>query len=283
MQSRRQDDFNNKGFYIIKNFFKEEKIERLERLITAAFLNQAYKIDDYRNLANTLMNDNELSNFKKFTTIYEAMEENDKEALYQVQKFLPESQSIREIFDNRAMSEFSKALQLDNSDTLLVNGPAVFVNRPNTERLMYKWHSEAHYYPKRRNFLNIWFPLFTDKSKENGTMSFKIGSHTKDFPFSEYTGFNKCSQNKANHFSQLDIPDNLHTNYQEYYCKVSRKDLVIFDRNLIHRSNNNASSEYSVAVVARIWEPSKDLTLSGDLTAQPYGNDISRPGIIVPL
>jgi ectoine hydroxylase-related dioxygenase (phytanoyl-CoA dioxygenase family) len=283
MEQLDKDNLDKKGFCIIKNFFKEEKIERLEYLITTAFLNQAYKINDYRGLANTLTNDNKLSNFEKFTTIYEAMEGNDKEALYQVQKFLPESQSIREIFNNMAMIEFSEALQLDSPDTLLVNGPAVFVNRPNTERLMYKWHSEAHYYPKRRKFLNIWFPLFTNKSKENGTMSFKIGSHTRDFPFSEYSGYNKDSQDRANYFKQLDIPDNLHADYQEHYCQANRKDLVMFDRKLIHRSNNNASSKYSVAIVARIWEPSKDLTLSGEISALPYANDISRSGIIVPL
>jgi ectoine hydroxylase-related dioxygenase (phytanoyl-CoA dioxygenase family) len=163
----------------------------------------------------------------------------------------------------------------------LIDGPALFINRPNTERLLYKWHSEAHYYPKRRRFLNIWLPLFDSKNKSNGTMSFKEKTHLRDFPFSDYQGYNKDTQNKDNFFIQYEIPSNLLSDYKEHWCDVNRGDLIIFHKNLVHTSNQNTSSKYSVAVVARIWDPSDDLTISGSMSATPYGGNIGRPNLVV--
>ena len=167
------------------------------------------------------------------------------------------------------------------TNAVLLDGTALFVTRPRTDRLLYKWHSEAHYYPKRRRFYNIWFPLFSDKKIENGTMSFKTKSHLVDFPFADYQGFNKDSEGKSNYFIQYEIPENLLTDYSEHFCEIPRTSLIIFHRNLVHRSNQNLSDEYSVAVVARVWDPTADLTLSGAIGATPYGNNIGRPNLIV--
>jgi ectoine hydroxylase-related dioxygenase (phytanoyl-CoA dioxygenase family) len=119
------------------------------------------------------------------------------------------------------------------------------------------------------------------KSRLNGTMAFKVGSHKKDFPFSDYQGYNKDTQNKSNYFTQYEIPDCLLGGFEEYYCEVSPTDLVIFHKNLVHTSNSNGSDKYSVAVVSRVWDPSDDLTLSGNLGATPYGGNVGRPNLWV--
>ena len=164
---------------------------------------------------------------------------------------------------------------------LLIDGPSIFINRPNTERLLYKWHAEAVYYPKRRRFINIWLPLFTQKTKKNGTMSFKQKSHLYNFPFSDYQGFNKSTEGQANHLIQYEVPENLLTKFKEHYCEVDPGDLVIFHRNLVHRSNQNISDNYSIALVARVWDPTDDLTLSGEMAAVPYGGNVGRADLFV--
>ena len=274
-------NFNEEGFIELDDFFEEKDIDRIENLLTKFFLFQASKIAEYKDLSESLKVDSSKKDFEKLSSIHEAMEKDDKEALYQVQKFFPSSQSIREIFNSKFLDLCGGILGGSDTDSLLIDGPGLFVNRPNTERLLYKWHSEAHYYPKRRNFLNVWFPIFNDKSKDRGTMSFKVSSHKQDFPFSEYRGFNKDSENKANYFTQYEIPSNLLNGYSEHFCNVKRRGLVIFNRSLVHRSNNNPSDKYSFAVVARVWEPSNDLTISGSLAATPYGGDIGRANLIV--
>ena len=185
----------------------------------------------------------------------------------------------RSIFSSGFMNLCASILGTDEN-RLLVDGPAVFINRPNTERLLYRWHSEAHYYPLRRKFLNIWLPLFVAKSKDNGTMSFKEGSHKHMFPFVEYQGYTSKSE-KKNSFIQFEIPPNFLTEYPEHWCEANVGDLIIFDRNLAHTSNANTSTKYSAAIVARVWDPSDDLTLSGDLYATPYGGNIGRHNLVV--
>jgi hypothetical protein len=52
---------------------------------------------------------------------------------------------------------------------------------------------------------------------------------------------------------------------------------------MVHTSNQNFSKRYSVAVVARVWDPTDDLTLSGSIAATPYGGNVGRPNLVVDL
>lgn len=268
-----------RGFETFPNYFSDAHLKAIEECVLDLFLMQARKIGEYRSTALDVSN-TAASAFSKFSRLCELMEAQDKEALYQVQKFLPSSQVCRSLFDDQFVSLMCDLLK-SKRNTLLIDGPALFINRPHTDRLLYKWHSEAHYYPKRRRFINIWLPLFSDKSQESGTMSFKAGSHRFQFPFSDYQGFNRDSQGKANHFVQYEIPNNFVESFEEHWCETNRGDLVIFDRNLVHRSNHNRSDHYSVALVARVWDPSDDLTLSGEMAATPYGGNVGRSNLIV--
>ena len=275
------NEIKENGFIQINDYLSEDRLIETETVITKLYISQALKIEEYRKLALSLQKNTSLSNKDKLTSIFEAMEVNDKEALYQVQNLFPSSQFARKIFNEKFLLLCAQYMNVSDVNLLLLDGPGIFINRPNTDRLKYKWHSEAHYYPKRRNFLNVWFPIFGDKTKDNGTMSLKVKSHKKDFPFSEYSGYNKDTENKANFFQQYEIPSNLLASYDEHFCEIKRGGIVFFDRSLVHRSNNNISADYSLAVVARIWEHSNDLTLSGRLATTPYGGDLGRSNMFV--
>jgi hypothetical protein len=279
--NRIASELADNGFATVKGFFDQSELDNFEKCVVDLYLLQAKKIGEYREAALDLEKSH-ASSFEKFCAIYEMMEANDKEALYQVQRFLPSSPAARGIFNDPFIT-LTQRLLGSAPHSLLIDGPALFVNRPRSERLLYKWHSEAHYYPKRRRFLNIWLPLFTRKTKANGTMSFRVGSHKRDFPFSDYQGYNKDTQNKSNYFIQYEIPHSLVSDFKEHWCEVEPKDLIIFDRSMVHTSNQNTSDQYSIAVVARVWDPTDDLTLSGSIAATPYGGNVGRPGLVVNL
>lgn len=267
------------GFSTLDNFFSDAELNNFEACVVELYLLQAQKIGEYR--ANAIrLQKSALTNFEKFCALYEMMESNDKEALYQVQKFLTSSPQARALFNERFL-ELTSSILGSNRRRMLVDGPALFVNRPKTERLLYKWHSEAHYYPKRRRFLNVWLPLFNAKSANNGTMSFKTGSHKQSFPFSDYQGYGKDTENNANFFVQYEIPSNLLSEYKEHVCEAKPGDLVLFHKNTVHTSNQNLSETFSVAVVARVWDPTDDLTLSGAMAATPYGGNVGRANLVV--
>ena len=222
----------------------------------------------------------------KLSKILELYEKNDKDALHQLQKLYSSSIELRNIIGTKFLiKEFKKLLELKENQPLLVDGPGIFINRPKTKRLLYKWHSESHYYPKRRNFLNIWFPIFFNKSEKNGTMFIKEKSHLlNDLPFNEYQGFDKSSENKKNHFIQYEVPENFVKNLKTFKSNLNVGDLLVFHRKSIHTSTPNLSKKYSFAIVFRVWDISKDLTMSGDLAVSPYrdvGN--GRPNLEVDI
>ena len=274
-------DFESQGFCVIPGFFHSSTMDFLEDQIVRLFMMQADKISDYRGVRDRYLA-LEWTPGEAMRHLCAIMEGGDKEALYQAQKFLPRSRA-RWHFGGELLAQCGELLGAEPID-LLIDGPALFVNQPTVNRLLYRWHSEALYYPKRRRFLNLWFPIFGDRTAENGAMSLRPGSHKRVWDASlmvEYSGWDKVAEGKRNQFVQMEIPENFLTEYPRFECETKRGDLVIFDRNLVHTSNPNVSNEIAFSIVARVWTPIDDLTLSGDMEATPYGGNIGRAGLVV--
>jgi len=277
--------FNETGICILKNVLKKKELDLFYNTLLNITFYHLRKIKENKNSITKIYNSS-LPLGDKLSKILELYEKNDKEALYQLQKLYSSSIELRNIIGTKFLiKEFKKLLELKENQPLLINGPGIFINRPKTKRLLYKWHSESHYYPKRRNFLNIWFPIFFNKSEKNGTMFIKEKSHLlNDLPFNEYQGFDKSSENKKNHFIQYEVPENFVKNLKTFKSNLNVGDLLVFHRKSIHTSTPNLSKKYSFAIVFRVWDISKDLTMSGDLAVSPYrdvGN--GRPNLEVDI
>ena len=275
--------FNETGICILKNVLKKKELDLFYNTLLNITFYHLRKIKENKNSITKIYNSS-LPLGDKLSKILELYEKNDKEALYQLQKLYSSSIELRNIIGTKFLiKEFKKLLELKENQPLLIDGPGIFINRPKTKRLLYKWHSESHYYPKRRNFLNIWFPIFFNKSEKNGTMFIKEKSHLlNDLPFNEYQGFDKSSENKKNHFIQYEVPENFVKNLKTFKSNLNVGDLLVFHRKSIHTSTPNLSKKYSFAIVFRVWDISKDLTMSGDLAVSPYrdvGN--GRPNLEV--
>ena len=267
--------FAQHGYLVRRNAIPRDKLELAELAIRELYRMQGDKIEYYRA---------DPARSGTMAQLLGAMEARDKEALYQVQKFFPQNQDIRALYGPWILDVVWELLGKNFSFTqLLVEGPGLFVSRPETERLLYKWHSEAHYYPKRRRFVNVWFPIFTARDTSNGSMSVLPRSHRREWQFSEYQGYDADTLGKKHHFVQYEIPE---VELQEYLREeqvfgLGRGDALLFDRNLVHRSNMNHSSEYAYAMVARVWTPVHDLTLAGNMAVTPFGGDPGgRPGLV---
>lgn len=275
-----KNQFFEDGYLILRDFFSDESLTKLETSLIRLYAIQALKILEYRKKLSHGSNILEYSTVEDLTEILELMEERDKEALYQVQKLFPQSYFVKEFYLNKKLINVASELLNIPEELVLFGDLALFINRPQTKRLLYKWHSEAHYYPKRQNFLNLWFPLFFEKNLENGTFFVVKKSHKlRDVPFVEYQGYDVDSLGKKNYFVQYEIPESYLEKFEKIPALTKRGDAVLSERNLIHTSTSNSSKQYSFASVFRIWEPTRDLTLSGELAVQPYGKDLGRPGI----
>ena len=275
--------FSETGICVLKNVLEKKELDLFYTTLLDITFYHLRKIKDNKKSITKIYNSS-LPIGDKLSKILNLYEKNDKEALYQLQKLYSSSIELRSIIGTKVlMKQFKKLLELKENHPLLVDGPGMFINRPKTKRLLTNWHSEAHYYPKRRNFLNIWFPIFFNKSEKNGTMFVKEKSHQlNDLPFNEYQGYDKSSENKKNHFIQYEVPENFVKHLKTFKSTLNVGDLLVFHRKSIHTSTPNLSKKYSFAVVFRVWDISKDLTMSGDLAVCPY-LDVSngRPNLEV--
>ena len=278
-------NFFETGICVLKNILEKKTLDIFYTTLLDITFFHLRKIKENKKSITKIYNSS-LSIGDKLSKILELNESNDKEALYQLQKLYSSSNELRNIIGTKIlMNEFRKLLELNKNHPLLIDGPGIFINRPKTKRLLYKWHSESHYYPKRRNFLNIWFPIFFNKNEKNGTMFIKEKSHLlNDLPFNEYQGYDKSSEYKKNHFTQYEVPENFVKHLKTFKSNLNVGDLLVFHRKSIHTSTPNLSKKYSFAVVFRVWDMSKDLTISGNLGVSPYrdvGN--GRPNLEVDI
>jgi ectoine hydroxylase-related dioxygenase (phytanoyl-CoA dioxygenase family) len=275
-----RNEFDEKGYIILKDFFDKEELMRCEKAIAQLYAQQAYKIAPYRKKMTKHFS--EYSTYKDICQIYNMMEEIDKEALYQVHKMILENYFIRKFVNNETLVDLAGALIDVEKDIALINGMGLFVNKPGTNRLLYKWHTAEHGYPKRRKCLSVWFPLYIPKNEQNGVMYVAEGSHKIQFPFVEYTGYSTSDKGKSNQLTQREIPEYLIDHYKKVPTLAKPGDVVLFHHSLVHTSSVNKSNDISFAGVIKVWEVSKDFTLSGNIAATPYsGTDSGRAELII--
>jgi hypothetical protein len=127
----------------------------------------------------------------------------------------------------------------------VVVGRYVLLGIPADERLTYSWHQESSYIPTVSNLYNVWIPLFNESTSKNGAMSVLTGSNKLG-----QVEYNRID--KPNGFCDLTIDvEKLTPKYPEHFCHITPGDGILFDKNLIHRSNLNISDKVRFSLVIR--------------------------------
>lgn len=235
--------FADDGFLVIPKMFSGPALHSFETRILELYEMTAARLG---------IGSVRASNYHVLCDILEAMEENHKEDAYKVQKLIENDDELKEIFGQSFHTVMMHLLNcigdLPPKGPLKIIGPGLFINRPKTHRLLYKWHSERHYYPHLNRFINCHFPLFGDKWEANGAMSVMPGSHKGTWVQNEYSG-------GPHTFYQREISESQLTGYTPLVVEEKRGELCAFHPNLVHRSNENKSAKYSFAAVCRVYSP----------------------------
>ena len=198
----------------------------------------------------------------------QALNKVSSSALSEVLAMARNTRSGHLLASNQNLLEQSAVFLDAPKDQLIISGPSFFVNIPDNNERKYTWHSEQNWYPKRRNFLNIWCPIIEDRANSN-SMAVMRGSHQKDwFYFSEYTGYDNKFDSAAN--VQYEIPASFLTSYAEEIPSVKVGEGLFFDGKLVHRSLDSPSDRPLFTIVFRVFDYSNDLTLSSNWADIPY-------------
>jgi ectoine hydroxylase-related dioxygenase (phytanoyl-CoA dioxygenase family) len=244
------------GYLIQENLISAESMADFEQTLVALLAMQAKKLG--------------LAHDGTFYSLISALK-NDRTALVEATAMLQFTDGGR-----RFMAQFTKQcaeILGCSPETIITTGPHFSVNFPDATQTLYTYHSEAHWYPKRRNFVNFWAPFHFPKHEGNGTMYIKPDSHTKHWDFTEFEGY-KDQKGQL----QYEVPDSEHADFPEMPMVLNPRDAVFFDRNLLHRSSMNTSDKPSFYINFRAYDFSKDLTVSAKTGERLYQDENTKYG-----
>jgi hypothetical protein len=110
----------------------------------------------------------------------------------------------------------------------------VNIQLPSDDRFDYKWHQESTFYPWCPDILSVWFPLLRRSSAELGTMSIAPRTHAG--------GQREPTREMQGKFLQLISPISEQELEQQMTVEINPGDAIIFDSNLVHRSQANTGT-----------------------------------------
>lgn len=132
----------------------------------------------------------------------------------------------------------------------------VLLGIPADKRLAYSWHQESSYIPTVERLYNMWIPLFNPSVQENGAMSVLTGSHKLG-----NVGYERID--RPGGYCDLVVDTKpIISKYPEHYCCIAPGDGILFDKNLLHRSNFNGTEKVRFSLVIRIGYIDGDAQLS---------------------
>ena len=252
--------FNTLGYFEKKNIFSLNDKKEIHKNIIE-FVNLFRQKININWKKKKLINNNDLNKFLIF------LEKYNKNYLWNLQQLICFLPVIKKIQVDTKLIEIASDILNVKKDKLLIQDPLILINLPSITRNLYTWHNACNYYQKRNNYLGMWIPLIEDKNSKNGSMIIAEKSHIrKDYPFLEY-------QKDSHSSHQHSIPQNFLTKFKKKKIHLKFGDVLGMHKNLVHKSSKNKSKRFSMVLVYKYWDISKDLTLSSKITEQYFNND----------
>ena len=217
--------FEKRGYDYLRSFVPLNEIKNFQDALELLFLNNSA---DSKNIYEAAVN----------------LDKNNKEALYKIYQIAPK---LREF--SRLKEYFFKHLEEIFPGRNYVDlGSGVLFGLPQDQRLTWTWHQESTYHPGIENIVHYWIPLFNPSSTNNGAMSVLEGTHKLgSLPYNALKPF----ENGGTSLIPKNI-DELVKNFKEENFEINIGDAAFFHKELVHRSNYNASDKTRFTLVYRL-------------------------------
>ena len=145
-------------------------------------------------------------------------------------------------FNEKYKKIFNKKQPIINLGQFVLPGP------PADKRLVYNFHQESNYYKDYNTTAHFHFPIFNNANLQNGAMSVLSKSH-------KLKRITETKNHKKKGGFLSIVPKNLNElidKYSHITFDLKLGDLLLFDGNLIHKSNPNKTKKCRVIGIHRI-------------------------------
>lgn len=208
------DFFNENGYIFLKDYLNVNAINEFE--------------NEFVKLCKPL-------GIKKntFDEICIHLNKTDKDLLYKIH-----SVASKLTYLSKIGKDAQRLIRLIGDTNPLINiGETFLLGLPDDKRLVYDYHQESNFMQGFSNIYNVHYPFIRKADENNGSMSIIPKTHklgTLEFIKS------KLSNNSYTNLIPVSI-DKIREDYEEFQCVLELGDIIIFHKDLIHKSNHNES------------------------------------------
>ena len=210
-------DFLNDGFVSIKDLIPSKRLEAVQRDLTETFVE--FSVNSECPIDSAII---ELDN-------------TNKPLLYELHMASTKLISLRSIFS--LFTDVVSDLASNKAPVYEISG-GFLLGIPKDNRLVYDFHQESNYMREFESIFNFHFPLLRNSTRNNGTMSVLRESHKIGTVSFEKK---RVSQNAYTNLIPTTI-EKIKEEFQEVHCILEPGDCVVFHKDLVHKSNFNASN-----------------------------------------
>lgn len=220
-----------KNFILLKNFFLKKDFLRLQKIIC--------KILSLKFYSNVDKNFKEINKFffsqnnKKLSLIYDNLNSSTK-----LKKFITNNKFF--------INKLKKNLKIKNLNFFKYQ---ILLMKPRDNKENLGWHTDLLYYPKYKNkkFFVVYFNILNEKKN---TLDVVKNTNVEKLKFAENL-FSQRKKVKLNHRGKYYIKNNF-TKKQITSCKLNTYDLLLFHKNLVHRSSKNTFNGFRMTYIIRV-------------------------------
>jgi len=222
-------NFIKNGYVIIRNFLKKNEINKLKKDLIKSYKRHLNKSITQANINHTI-------------TKYEKEKRWDE--LYYAYKEYNRSEIFKKI--SKRLSKLAPVLT-EKKRKYKFMGAGLNIGIKGIKRTAYKWHQEKRYY-RNISTIHFQFPILNAFSKKNGTMSILSGSQKLGFIIK--TIASQQHKKSVNTYIPKDIKK-IEKKFIEKPIVLKLDDIVVFDENVLHRSNRNLTNKIRFAGTVR--------------------------------
>jgi ectoine hydroxylase-related dioxygenase (phytanoyl-CoA dioxygenase family) len=231
-----KQEYNEKGFTIVKDGISLEAIEYLKTTAAALLIPELKK--------NNLPTDDPLH------AGFIALDHIDHKYVSRFFDTLKDTDALCNIvFNDKLISIAKEFMNIPQEKGVYVPYHISRVDPPTDGRFLYKWHQESYYSMFGADQVQIWAPIVVPTTRQNGAMSVLEGA-AKDGEIVHH-----IEKNEGGITQKCIYPEQVEGKYTDYRAELELGEVVFFHPYAVHRSNDNISKEVRYSLVAAYANP----------------------------
>ena len=180
------------------------------------------------------------------------LDKNNHDKIHNIYNVLRNSDLLSRIsFQENILSSIKVLMGKKDNESLYKMYHICRMDPPKDAKFLLNWHQESYSTIPHTNSIQMWCPLINRNDKKNGSIDVLVGSHKKEIP-------HYLERLTDDDYLSYSLPESSIENFHDFNkitVEINPGDVLLFHPNLIHKSNNNYSSNVRYTLTTHFIDP----------------------------